>query len=33
LKGDIDLDLHRYPDNVGIKVARRRGRVQVLSVK
>jgi glycogen debranching enzyme len=31
--GGLDLDLHRYPDNVGIKVGRRRGRVQVLSVK
>ena len=32
-RGRIDLYLHRYPDNVGINVIRRHGRVEVISVK
>jgi glycogen debranching enzyme len=29
----VDLDLHRYPDAVGINVLRREGRVEVVSIK
>jgi glycogen debranching enzyme len=32
-ESSVDLRLHRYPDTVGINVIRRRGRVEVVSVK
>jgi hypothetical protein len=32
-RSSVDLQLHRYPDNVGLNVLGRRGKVDVMAIK